>query len=42
LATLRAFLDFFLAPVRHRFGLLGPKIINLLEGGARAAKKEAA
>ncbi|MBT9555459.1 MAG: hypothetical protein IV100_05480, partial [Myxococcales bacterium] len=30
LGTLRAFLDIFLAPVRHRFGRLGPKISILL------------
>lgn len=29
LGTLRAFLDIFLAPARHRFGLLGPKISRL-------------
>jgi hypothetical protein len=31
LATLRAFLDTFLAPARHRFGRLGPKNSILLE-----------
>jgi hypothetical protein len=37
LATLRAFLDIFLASVGNRFGLLGPKISTLLVSAAETS-----